>query len=224
MEPTNGLEAQTPTTTSTNTSPDNGSVRVSSEENREAHIPSPVVPQKPCILPPTHAQMLKAPISARKRAASLLKQLQKPRRSGPAIRAKAPAVIGVAESNGTVRKQGSPQRKKPYKSLELNTVDRPHLYVKRAANSPLEVRGMRPLPVHVLLQDQPRTESRTRLLSETMSNGYVLPSEVEDMEQSMYTEIEPHTRDYLALYTVPRQHSPFTANGLQPIYEEPVTK
>lgn len=204
----------TPTAT-TNSFPEHGSVIVVSENNTDANIPTPVVPQKPSIMLPTHVQTLKMPISARKRAASLLKQLQKPRKSSNKKGTKSPTDLRTTDTDN---QQGSPQRKKPYKTLELTTVETPHLYMTRA-KSPHNGRSP---PLHVLLQNQPCTDSRERLLSATMSNGYVLPGDANDIEQSMYTEIEPHTLDYLALYTVPRQHSPSTSREEQPIYEEPI--
>ena len=137
------------------------------------------------------------------------------------------------EFDGDVRsnEQGSPPRKKPYKSLELNTVDSPHLYMTRA-KSPMHVEKPRPRKPPPVLQSNPRTVSREKLLlTLTTSNGYIIPgsggfgpeNEEEEEEEGgqMYQEIETETQDYLALYTVPQQSSPSTSSEQQPIYEEP---
>ena len=133
------------------------------------------------------------------------------------------------EFDGDSRKeQGSPPRKKPYKSLELNAVDSPHLYMTRA-KSPMQTNKPRPRKPPPVLQSNPRTTSREKLLlTVTTSNGYIVPSsrggtedEEEDEAGQAYQEIETETRDYLALYTMPQQCSPSTSREEQPIYEEP---
>ena len=213
------LGNQTPPTTTT-TPPEQNSAAVVTER---ASVPSLVVPQKPSIPPPT----LRRPVSAQSRAASLLRQLQRPHKH--VVDRKTPTSAAKTQFEDDSRKeQGLPPRKKPYKSLELNTVDTPHLYMTRS-KSPMQARKPLPRKPPPVLQNNPRTVSRERLLlMETVSNGYVAPGssvgmkEEEDESQQAYQEIEAEMTDYLALYTVPRQRSPSTSSEEhQPIYEEP---
>ena len=196
---------------------------VVSERAPPLSIPSLVVPQKPRRPPPT----LHKPISAQSRGAVLHRQLQRPLkitdRKGVDLSAT------KNEFDGDSRKeQGSSPRKKPYKSLELNSVDSPHLYMTRA-KSPMQTNKPRPRKPPPVLQSNPRTTSREKLLlTVTTSNGYIVPSsrvgtedEEEDEAGQAYQEIETETRDYLALYTVPQQCSPSNSREEQPIYEEP---
>ena len=109
--------------------PEQTSAAVVSERYPRPSIPSNVVTQNPNS-PPPPLQTLTRPISAQKRAASLLRQLQRPRKC--VDRKDTIAAKREFYSDDSQNEQGPPQRKKPYKSLELITVDRPHLYMTRA--------------------------------------------------------------------------------------------
>ena len=164
---------------------------------------------------------MKTHVSARKRAASLLRQLQRPRNDvdNPSVNSDNTGHAERASGDHTNEQGPTPPRKKPYKSLEVDTVDVPHLYTTRAKSPRQKKRKPPPPPLH--LQNQPRTQSREKLLlSATVSGGYVLPDGAE-RQHPMYKEIDPDREDYLALYTVPRQRSPSTSSEEHPIYEEP---
>ena len=195
-----------------------------SGRDSQAVTPRPVTPQRPCkpaILPPTHVNAMKTHVSAQKRATSLLRQLQRPRNDvdNPSVDGDNTGHVEKVSGDHTNEQGPTPQRKKPYKSLEVDTVDVPHLYMTRAKSPRQKKRKPPPPPLH--LQNQPRTDSREKLLlSATVSGGYVLPDGAEG-QQPMYKEIDPDREDYLALYTVPRQRSPSISSEEHPIYEEP---
>lgn len=180
-----------------------------------------VVPQNHNIPPPTRKPP-KKPVSAQSRATTLLRQIQRPHKH--VVDKKAPPKPN-AHSNLDTNKRGSPRRKKPYKSLEVKTVDTPHVYMTRAA-SPAPPH--KPLPRKPPTHNPPRTTSREKLLlTHTTSDGYVIPEtrigSGDDVHgQQLYQEIEAEARDSVALYTVPLHH---TTSDLsiteQPIYEEP---
>ena len=203
--------------------PEQNPTRAVSESHSLPSAPPLVVPQKPNMPPPT-LQTLPRPLSAQKRAASLIRQLQRPRKSVDSKDTVSSSVKREFDGSNCQNEQGPPPRKKPYKSLELNTVDTPHLYMTRAKPATVRTRPRKPPPI---LHSNPRSVSREKLLlTETSSNGYIIPAsniEEEDGVEQMYQKIEAGTRDYLELYTVPRQHTPSTSSEEeQPIYEEPI--
>ena len=222
--PTTGLEqeeGQTPPNVATNNITTGMSGR-----HQQAVTPSPVTPQRPCrpaIHPPTLVNTVKMPVSARKRAASLLRQLRRPHNGvdNPSVDDGNIDHVKATSADHTNKQGSTTPRKKPYKSLEVNTVDVPHLYMTRAKSPWQKKRKPPPPPPLLHLQYQPRTESREKLLlTATVSGGYVLPDGTEE-QQPMYKEIDPDREDYLGLYTVPRQRSPSTSSEEHPIYEEP---
>ena len=215
---------QTPPSIPRTPSPEQAPDTVVSERAPPLSIPSVVVPQKPRRPPPT----LHKPISAQRRGAALLRQLQMPLKITDTKGVDLSAT--KKEFDGDIQNErGSPARKKPYKSLELNTVDSPHLYMTRA-KSPMQTNKPQPRKPPPILQSNPRTTSSEKLLlTMTTSNGYIVPStcvgtedeEEDDEAGQSYQEIETETQDYLALYTMPQQCSPSTSREEQPIYEEP---
>ena len=200
--------------------------------------PRPVVQQKPSravLLPPTHVQQLKVPVSARKRAVSLLKQLQSPSSKGAANKTSSSkqqdgaGETSLDDPDGRNRAEldgSSTPRKKPYKTLQVDTVEEPHVYMTRA-KTPAQKASRRGYVIdhhRPALRNQSQTKSRKKpMLAETLSNGYVMPGDVEALQQQQqqYKEIDPDRQDYMALYTVPRQHNQPTSCKEQPIYEEP---
>lgn len=178
----------------------------------QVSAPSPVVQQRPSVYPPTRVKPLKVPESARKRAISLL------RRSSKGANKNVTHNNEPANTNTDSRthEDGPTPRKKPYKTLELDTVEDPHLYMKRD-KSPIRRQAPAPPKKH------PQHRSRQKvLLTETMSSGYVNPGEVETVQQQMYKVIDPDTQDYLAVYNVPRHLNDSPSEDEQPpIYEEP---
>lgn len=177
----------------------------------QVSAPSPVGPQRPSIYPPTPVKPLKVPESARKRAISLL------RRSSKGANKKVthnnePDTNTDSHTHG----DGPRPRKKPYKALELDTVEDPHLYTRRD-KSP--IRRQPPMTP----KKHPQHQSRQKVpLTGTMSSDYVNPGEVETVQQQMYKVIDPDTQDYLAVYNVPHHPNNSPSDDEQPpIYEEP---
>ena len=198
----------------TDTAQENQTVTVLSDTHPEVPFPTPVTPQRPSVVPPTHVHSCTT--TARKRAASLFRRLQKPCSPTVDIGAKVADATVSFDTNDN-NKQGPPPRKKPYKSLELKTVEDPNFYMK-TAKSPKK-RRKPPPPRRV---PPPHTTSREKLLlTTTTSNGYIVPAGGIEGVQKPYQEIEPCTLDYLGLYTVPRQHTPSTSSEEPPLYEEP---
>ena len=198
--------------------PEIHSSAVVSDRDQEPTIARPVAPQSPNRPPPTHVETHKMPVSAQKRAASLLRQLQRPHKSVDKPKGNGAAVTSAEKSTN---EQESTPRKKPYKSLEVKTVDGPSFYMTRAKSPMQGNRKKKPPPMCKPRENHLTVSKEKLLLSETTSSGYIVPTEMNEV-QEMYTQIEPGTQDYLGLYTVPHQRRSSSSSEEQPIYAEPV--
>lgn len=179
----------------------------------QVSAPSPdVPPQRPSIYPPTRVKPLKVPESARKRAISLLRRSSKGANKN--VIHNSDTEPAETNTDSHTHKGRSTPRKKPYKALDLDKVEVPHLYMTRD-KSP--VRRQAPMP----LKKHPQHHSRQKLVL-TESSGYVDPAEVGTVQQQMYKVIDPDTQDYLAVYNVPQHPNDSSSEDEQPpIYEEP---
>ena len=168
---------------------------------------------------PTHR-----PISANKRAASLLKKLKKPSKQTEATSGeKATATNNAVHShthlkhtspivvkaeihrNESVHRQNDVPKKKPYKTLHLNTTEDPHIYASRTSKT-VEKKNKGP-----------------QAKATSLGNGFTEHTTKSDHEQPLYKTIEPETQDYTSMYTVLSQPSLSSCVEIevQPIYEEP---
>ena len=91
-------------------------------------------------------------------------------------------------------------KNKKYKTLEINTLDVPHIYT---ATSPI--------------QDDSSVESNE--LNDSFNDEYVIPYDIESPQNSgMYQGLQINTQDYLALYVTPGLSNHCIE---RPIYDEP---
>ena len=91
-------------------------------------------------------------------------------------------------------------KNRKYKTLEINTLDVPHIYT---ATSPV----------------QDNSSEGSNELTDSLDDEYVIPNDVQSPQNTgMYQGLRINTRDYLALYVTPgSSNSPIK----QPIYDEP---
>lgn len=102
-------------------------------------------------------------------------------------------------------------RKKPYRKLDLDTVENPHIYTTAAGNSSDG-------------EHMEQNESARNSLTVSVSNayGYVAPDDIcSTQDRGMYQGLQSNTQDYLALYVTPSAQGTANSSMPQPIYAEP---